>query len=358
MAIYTPDIKGVLAYSTISQLGFMMAALGTVTAAGAASLGWFASLFHMMSHAFFEGLGFLLAGGIIHALGTRDMRLMGGLKKAMPITFALSIIMILTTSGLPPFAAFFSKGLILDSLWSTGNQLIVFIIYAALAATFAYSLRFTILVFMRTPSDFIRQSRIHEPPKTMLYSAGILAVLCFVWGFLAISTATFLHANVEIGLTEIFSPITLLFLLALLIGGIPVYLFYYRHKRVETMMRKIAPLNTVFEHGFFFDKFYGKIVAGGIMRVTSGLTRFETTVFARLPYFVANSVTKLAQGTYKYFNVLIDKTLYLIAKKTLAHYKSRKTHYDEETLQESIAAAFLGFLIVVIIVIATILGRI
>jgi NADH-quinone oxidoreductase subunit L len=356
MAIYTPDIKGVLAYSTISQLGFMMAALGTVTVAGVASLGWFASLFHMVSHAFFEGLGFLLAGGIIHALGTRDMRLMGGLKKAMPITFALSIVMILTTSGLPPFAAFFSKGLILDSLWSTGNQLLIFIIYAALAATFAYTLRFTILVFMRKPSKLIKQRHVHEPPKTMLYSAGILAVLCFVWGFLANSIATFLHANVIIGFSEIFSPLTLLFLLALLIGSIPVYIHYYRPKRMETVMRKLAPLNAVFKHGFFFDDFYEKVVAGGITRVTKSLTRFDTTVSVRLPYFVANSVTKLAHGTYKYFNVLIDKTLYLIAKKTLARSKSGRAH-DEENLQESIVAALLGFLIIVIIVIATVLGR-
>ena len=70
----------------------------------------------MVSHAFFEGLGFLIAGGIIHAIGTRDMRLMGGLKKTMPISFALMAIMIITTSGLPPFAAFFSKGLILTSV--------------------------------------------------------------------------------------------------------------------------------------------------------------------------------------------------------------------------------------------------
>ena len=112
LALTTPDIKGVLAYSTVSQLGFMMAALGSATT-GTSSVGWFASLFHMMSHAFFEGLGFLLAGGIIHAIGTRDMRLMGGLRKAMPITFALALVMIITTSGLPPFAAFFSKGLVI-----------------------------------------------------------------------------------------------------------------------------------------------------------------------------------------------------------------------------------------------------
>jgi NADH-quinone oxidoreductase subunit L len=119
LAFNTNDIKGVLAYSTISQLGFMMAALGT--AASASAVGWFASLFHMVSHAFFEGLGFLLAGGIIHAVGTRDMRLMGGLRKLMPITFGLSIVMIVTTSGLPPFAAFFSKGLIISSVTEAGN---------------------------------------------------------------------------------------------------------------------------------------------------------------------------------------------------------------------------------------------
>ena len=84
LALTTPDIKGVLAYSTVSQLGFMMAALGSCSHRRRHLSGWFASLFHMMSHAFFEGLGFLLAGGIIHALGTRDMRLMGGLEKQCP----------------------------------------------------------------------------------------------------------------------------------------------------------------------------------------------------------------------------------------------------------------------------------
>ena len=122
LALTTTDIKGVLAYSTVSQLGFMMAALGS-SLAGASSVGWFASLFHMVSHAFFEGLGFLLAGGIIHALGTRDMRLMGGLRKAMPVTFALAVIMVITTSGLPPFAAFFSKGLVITSVTDAGNIL-------------------------------------------------------------------------------------------------------------------------------------------------------------------------------------------------------------------------------------------
>jgi NADH-quinone oxidoreductase subunit L len=350
LALHTPDIKGVPAYSTISQIGFMMAALGAATSAS--SQGWFAGLFHLISHAFFQGLGFLAIGGIIHTLGTRDMRLMGGLRKIMPITFVLCIIVLFARTGVPPFASFFSKGLIVGSLWSTGDILLVFTIYAALAATFAYTLRFTILVFLRKPSEFIKQSHVHEPPKTMLFSSSILAILCFVWGFLANSIATFLHANVEIGLSEVFSPLTLIFLLVLLIGGIPVYLFYYRPKLMGIITRKLAPLNIIFEHGYFFDDFYEKVVAGGIIRVTKGLAYVETTFFARLPYFVANGVTKLAQGTHKYLDVLIDKMLYIAAKKTLA-YSSKVGKTNKESLQRSIAAALLGFVIILIIVIVT-----
>jgi NADH-quinone oxidoreductase subunit L len=350
LALHTPDIKGVPAYSTISQIGFMMAALGAATSAS--SQGWFAGLFHLISHAFFQGLGFLAIGGIIHTLGTRDMRLMGGLRKAMPITFALSMVVLFARTGVPPFASFFSKGLIVDSLWSTGDILLVLTIYAALAATFAYTLRFTILVFLRKPSKFIEQSHVHEPPKTMLFSSGILAILCFVWGFLANSIATFLHANVEIGLSEVFSPLTLIFLLALLIGGIPVYLLYYRPKLMEGVTRKLAPLNIIFEHGYFFDDFYEKVIAGGIMKVIKGLTYIETTIFARLPYLVANGVTKLAQGTHKYLDVLVDKMLYIATKKTTT-YSSKVGKIHDESLQRSIAAALLGFLIILIIVIVT-----
>jgi NADH-quinone oxidoreductase subunit L len=351
LALYTPDIKGVPAYSTISQIGFMIAALGAATAAY--SQGWFASLFHLISHAFFQGLGFLAIGGIIHALGTRDMRLMGGLRKTMPITFILCIIVLFARTGVPPFASFFSKGLIVDSLWSTGDILLVFTIYAALAVTFAYTLRFTILVFLRKPSEFIKQSHIHEPPKTMLFSAGILAVLCFVWGFLANSIATFLRSNVAIGLSEVFSPLTLIFLVALLAGGVPVYLYYYRPKLIGGIARQFAPLNVIFEHGYFFDDFYEKVVAGGVMRVTKGLESVETTILTRLPYLVANGVNKIAQGTHKYLDVLVDNMLRTAAKKTSAH-SSKVGETNGESLQRSVAAAILGFLIILIIVTVTI----
>ena len=194
LAITTTDIKGVLAYSTVSQIGFMMAGLGTAVAGAALSVGWFASLFHMVSHAFFEGLGFLLAGGIIHAIGTRDMRLMGGLRKAMPVSFILMGIMIITTSGLPPFAAFFSKGLIISSVTSV-NLVQAILLYATAAITFAYVIRMFTLVFMGKESEHLQKQHVHEAPKVMLIPAAILAGLCIVWGLSMPLVANFMHLN-------------------------------------------------------------------------------------------------------------------------------------------------------------------
>jgi NADH-quinone oxidoreductase subunit L len=351
LALYTPDIKGVPAYSTISQIGFMMAALGAATSAS--SEGWFAGLFHLISHAFFQGLGFLAIGGIIHSLGTRDMRRMGGLRKMMPITFALSIVVLLARTGVPPFASFFSKGLIISSLWSTGDVALVLTIYATVAVTFAYTLRFIILTFLRNPSEQVKQSHIHEPPKTMLLASGILAILCFVWGFLANLIANFMQVNVQFGISEVFSQTTLIFLIVLLIGGIPVYLFYYRKpKLMETIGRSLAPLKVVFEHGYFFDDFYEKVVANGIMRVTGSLGYVETAVFTRLPYIVANSVTNLASGTHKYFDILINQILNVVANKT-SSYSSKVGKARSDSLQHFIVAALLGFLVLLLIAIVT-----
>ncbi|MEM3547256.1 MAG: proton-conducting transporter membrane subunit [Candidatus Bathyarchaeia archaeon] len=114
LALLTTDIKGVAAYSTISQIGFMFAALGA--AQSVSSPGWLASILHLISHALFQALDFFLIGGIIHATKTRDMHLMGGLHKMMPVIFTLSLIVLLARAGILPLISFFSKGLILQSV--------------------------------------------------------------------------------------------------------------------------------------------------------------------------------------------------------------------------------------------------
>jgi len=384
LAVYTPDIKGVPAYSTISQIGFMMAALGAASPPSPSySLGWFAGLFHMLSHAFFQGLGFLAIGCIVHTLGTRDMRLMGGLRKAMPITFGLSIVVMLARTGVPPFASFFSKGLIISSLWSTGDALLVLIIYASTAVTFAYTLRSIILVFMREKSDYLKKIHLHEAPKIMLFSSGILAVLCTAWGLLGNLVAKFMHVSVEIGLSEVFSSSTLIFLLVLFLGGFPVYLTYYRKSVLIERARRtlLTPLNTVLEHDYFFDDFYEKVVAKGFIGISKGLRYIEVTGLGRLPYFfahgiirisngvhknvekaifdrlpqsTANGVISLAHGTRRYLDVFVDELLYITANRTLSSASKIKKTY-RGSLQHYVAAALLGFLILLILIIVTML---
>jgi NADH-quinone oxidoreductase subunit L len=380
MALYTPDIKGVLAYSTISQIGFMMAALGSVTAAAAASLGWFASLFHMMSHAFFEGLGFLLAGGIIHALGTRDMRLMGGLKKAMPITFGLSIIMILTTSGLPPFAAFFSKGFIITSLTETGNLWQVLLIYVTAALTFAYSLRFLTLIFMGKESEHLEKLHPHEAPKIMLYPAAILAVLCVAWGFIGPWLGSFMQVNAEVSLLGAFLSLeTPIFFAILVPAGLIIYLTYYKHSEIMMKIRSSSnPLTTILKHGYFFDDLYERVTgrwvitfshgvrranetvmnrigkpAQGIVNLANHLRNFETFFSGRLPQAIANSIVKVAHAVQKYLDALADDLLSVIAHRTMRG-ASHMKKLPSSSLQHYIAAALLGFILILILIILTV----
>lgn len=353
LALYTPDIKGVLAYSTISQLGFMMAALGTISADS--SLGWFASLFHMMSHAFFEGLGFLLAGGIIHALGTRDMRLMGGLKKIMPITYALSLVMIITTSGLPPFAAFFSKGLVITSISESGNIIQTIMIYATTMLTFAYSLRFITLIFMGNKSEHMEKLHVHEAPRIMLLPAAALAVLCLVWGFTEPLLGSFMRVEADLSLLGAFLNLeTPIFFALLLPTGLLIYLMYYRQNASMVKIRNSqTPLKTILKHGYFFDGLYEKVIARGTTVFSGGVRFFENTIFGVFPQLVAGFVISFAIGVHKYLDVLADQLLSIVANRTLLS-ASKMKKVPQSSLQHYLAAALLGFILILVLIIATI----
>jgi NADH-quinone oxidoreductase subunit L len=354
MALYTPDIKGVLAYSTVSQLGFMMAALGASGVATSSSLGWFASLFHMMSHAFFEGLGFLIAGGIIHALGTRDMRLMGGLRKAMPVAFGLSLVMILTTSGLPPFAAFFSKGSVITSISEAGNLWQTILIYATTAITFAYSLRFITLIFMGKESEHIEKLHVHEAPRIMLAPAVVLAVLCVVWGFIEPWLGGFMGLAGETSLAGAFlNAETLIFAAILVPTGLIIYLTYYKGSAIMMKIRSNSnPLTVVLGHGYFFDDLYEKVIARGTVIFSNGVRKFENTAFGVFPQVVAGFVISFAMGVHKYLDVLADQLLNVVAHRTLTS-ASKMKKVPSSSLQHYLAAALLGFILILLLIIAT-----
>ena len=175
------DIKRVLAYSTVSQLGYMFLALGVGAFA--------ASVFHVFTHAFFKALLFLGAGSVIHAMsGEQDMRHMGDLHKRIPITFWTIVIATLAISGIPPFAGFVSKDGILWETWTregTAFHLLWFVGYATALMTAFYMFRLVYLTFFGHPRmSHEAEHHIHESPKSMTVPLVVLAVCSIFAGFL------------------------------------------------------------------------------------------------------------------------------------------------------------------------------
>lgn len=171
------DIKKVLAYSTVSQLGLMFFALGL----GA----YVAALFHLVTHAFFKALLFLGAGSVIHGLGgEQDIRKMGALRKVLPITFIVFLIGTLAIAGIPPFAGFVSKDQILLAAYEKSPLLFAAGVIASLLTVF-YMFRMFFLVFFgqsRVEHDTLHHA--HESPISMTAPLGVLAILSVIGGFL------------------------------------------------------------------------------------------------------------------------------------------------------------------------------
>jgi NADH-quinone oxidoreductase subunit L len=173
------DIKKILAYSTVSQLGLMFMALG---------LGAFSSaIFHVMTHAFFKALLFLGAGSVIHALsGEQDIRNMGGLKKHLPITFITFMAGVLAISGIPPFSGFFSKDEILAAAFADNIFLWPIAVVTSLLTVF-YMFRLFYVAFYGKEHESIEVlSHIHESPKSITVPLIILAVLSLLGGFVCV----------------------------------------------------------------------------------------------------------------------------------------------------------------------------
>lgn len=173
IALTQRDIKRILAYSTISQLGYMMLALGVGSLT--------ASMFHLLTHAFFKALLFLAAGAVLHGLpGKNDIFEMGGLRRKMPATFAAMVIGVLAISGIPPFAGFFSKDEILLAVFAVSKPLYAVAMVTAFMTTF-YMARLLFVVFCG-PEKSGQQA--HEAPLSMKIPMAILGLLAIVGGYI------------------------------------------------------------------------------------------------------------------------------------------------------------------------------
>ncbi|MBM3915706.1 MAG: NADH-quinone oxidoreductase subunit L [Sphingomonadales bacterium] len=179
IAVAQNDIKKVLAYSTVSQLGFMFLALGT----GA----YGAAVFHVMTHAFFKALLFLGSGSVIHAMGgEQDIRNMGGLSKKLRITYLTFLIGCIAIAGIPPFSGFFSKDAILLSVFLHSPLQYVVALFAALLTAF-YMFRLLFLTFSgRFRGTQEQAHHVHESPLAMTLPLMVLAVLSIIGGWVGI----------------------------------------------------------------------------------------------------------------------------------------------------------------------------
>ena len=247
------DIKRVLAYSTMSQIGYMMFALGVSGTAGEDGLGYSASMFHLFTHAMFKALLFLAAGSVIHYIKSNDMKDMGGLRKYLPITHITFLIACLAIAGVPPFAGFFSKEEILLAAYHH-NQLIYWVALITSGLTSFYMFRLYFSIFWNKKA---KQHENHhgEGGLAMMLPLIILAAGAALGGF--IPFGKFVSADGK-PLANEFHPLFSIAPVALAVTGIIVAMVMYRKEndRPAKISRAAGGLYQAAYHKFYIDELY------------------------------------------------------------------------------------------------------
>ncbi len=287
------DIKKVLAYSTVSQLGYMFLGCGV----GAYAAG----VFHLMTHAFFKGLLFLAAGSVIHAMGgEQDMRNMGGLRKKIPVTFWAMLAATLAIAGVPLFSGFFSKEAILDAakdgpyaniyLWTVG-------ILGALLTSF-YMFRLLFLTFFGEQRYDEHKVHVHESPKNMTIPLILLAILAVAGGWFAaptmlggpnhfenflrpvfdagsaaVSTAAAESASVpETGGNALVKSLLAPGVIVALIGFLTAWWFYIRRPEVpKKLSQSVHGLYTLLLNKYYVDELYLAVIVRPLLWVSTNV---------------------------------------------------------------------------------------
>ncbi|MCX6244454.1 MAG: NADH-quinone oxidoreductase subunit L [Bacteroidetes bacterium] len=246
------DIKRVLAYSTMSQIGLMMFALGVSGYGAEEGLGFMASMFHLFTHAFFKALLFLAAGAIIHAVHSNYMNDMGGLRKHLPITHITFLIACLSIAGIPPLAGFFSK----DEILAAGHEksmmlFILGLIISALTAFYMFRLYFSIFwgkqqQYHHTP---------HEAPKVMTIPLILLALGAVFAGFIPFSS--FVTSDGKPFASHIDFAVAIPAVLVGVLGALTAMMFYMKETNIpETISRSLGGFYRAAFRKFYIDEIY------------------------------------------------------------------------------------------------------
>ncbi len=303
------DIKKVLAYSTVSQLGYMFLALGVMA--------FSSSMFHVLMHAFFKALLFLGAGSVIHAMSNeQDMRRMGGLRKALPITFITFLIGTLAISGIPPFAGFFSKDELLAHVFEHNKILWGIGVLASFMTAF-YMFRALFLTFFGTfRGTEAQKHHLHESPAVMTIPLIVLAILSTIGGFLGIpeifgadhvlgeylaplytlarrvNPAAFEAAAVSHSLEFTLMAVSVgVAVLAIIIA----YVMYVRKEEVPAEEgERLAPVHNLLYHKYYIDELYNTLIVRPVMWLSNAVYRFVDVVIVD---GIVNGVGKFVLGS-------------------------------------------------------------
>jgi len=269
------DIKRVLAYSTVSQLGYMIMVLGLG--------GYAAGTFHLFTHAFFKALLFLAAGSVIHAVHTNDIQNMGGLHGKMKITSITFLIASLSISGIFPLSGFWSKDEIFAVAFEGGHY--IFLAAGILAAfmTAFYMFRLYFMTFTGKPRDQHAYDHAHESPYSMTVPLMILAVLSIFAGWWGIPWLQSGYASfVFFGAPHHAEPNLLLMGCSLVVAlsGIGLaYLMYYKKSiSAEKMSRKFRGLYTLLYNKYYFDELYTAVIINPVYNLMEKMFRFDLAV--------------------------------------------------------------------------------
>jgi len=241
------DIKRVLAYSTLSQIGYMMLALGVSGYGGEEGLGYMASMFHLFTHAMFKALLFLGAGSVIHAVHSNYMYEMGGLRKYLPITHFTFLIACLAIAGIPPFAGFFSKDEILVAAWYH-NRLLFSLEYLVAGITAFYMFRLYFGIFWNKERHYHHTP--HESPLTMTIPLILLAAGSAFTGF--IPFGSFVTSDRVPFEPEMHLSIAIPSVIIALAGILLAYVLY----RKESMVSKKVSASLGSMYSLVYNKFY------------------------------------------------------------------------------------------------------
>ena len=312
-ALVSKELKKLLAYSTVSQIGYMMLGIGAGGLVSDFVTGLSAGLFHLMTHAIFKAAAFLAAGAILHTVDSRFMGDMGGLRKPMKITFIAMVISLLALSGVPPLSGFWSKDAVIATAVLTGQPGLMILAWATVALTFMYSLKLIGMVFLGPKSEHVKKREeeghhLHEAPPVMLIPYVILAIATIIFGLAGPLIEAFIKDSLVVNAAPLMGSIPITAsaeshavligsvgsLAMLAVGGTIGYLVYISGRiKPSSIVGETGAARSVYNflwNRWYINPVYYRIFVNGTIAAATDLWRsVELSFFDRISGAVASA---------------------------------------------------------------------